>query len=62
MIPPTISRRSFLKTSGALARGAPLAATGLGSQAAEPTGPLIAYVSTFSSPLRDMLPTQVERT
>src|SRR4029077_5241315 len=26
----------------------------------DPTGPLVAYVGTFSSPLRDTLPTQVD--
>jgi len=30
------------------------------AQAAQPKGPLIAYVGTFSSPLRDVLPTQVD--
>lgn len=49
---PDPSRRSFLKTSVALA-GAPLAA-----QPAD--APLFAYVGTFSSPLRDVLPTQVD--
>ena len=32
----------------------------LAAQAAEAQGPLIAYVGTFSSPLRDVLPTQVD--
>ncbi len=43
----TPSRRSFLAASAALAR--------------RPGGPLFAYVGTFSSPLRDVLPTQVDR-
>ncbi len=30
------------------------------AQAAEAKGPLMAYVGTFSSPLRDVLPTQVD--
>ena len=49
------SRRSFLKTSAALALAgcAPQTRSGAG-------GPLVAYVGTFSSPLRDMLPTQVD--
>ncbi len=54
------SRRSFLKTSTALMGISPLVGvlprTGLG----EASGPLIAYVGTFSSPLRDTLPTQVD--
>ena len=54
------SRRSFLKSSAALAGGALLMAGLLGAQAAEVKGPLIAYVGTFSSPLRDVLPTQVD--
>jgi 6-phosphogluconolactonase len=49
------SRRSFLKSSAALA--APLCL--LKAQAAE-ARPLLAYVGTFSSPLRDTLPTQVD--
>jgi 6-phosphogluconolactonase len=60
MAPRNNSRRSFLKSTAALA-GAAVLAEALpevrGSQAAEP---LIAYVGTFSAPLRDMLPTQVD--
>jgi 6-phosphogluconolactonase len=49
------SRRSFLKTTVVLAAGAG------GSFAAERGKRLlIAYVGTFSSPLRDVLPTQVD--
>ena len=47
------TRRSFLIGSAALA----------GCQAAPAVGggrPLVAYIGTFSSPLRDMLPTQVD--
>jgi 6-phosphogluconolactonase (cycloisomerase 2 family) len=54
------SRRSFLKTSVALAGAASL--TG-GLLRAEPDGgvrPLLAYVGTFSAPLRDVPPTQVD--
>ena len=54
---PDRTRRSFLKTSGALAATAPL---GIGADLDEPAKPLIAYVGTFSSPLRDVLPTQVD--
>jgi 6-phosphogluconolactonase len=59
-MPLVISRRSFLKSSSALAGGALLAADRPGAQAAEARGPLMAYVGTFSSPLRDVLPTQVD--
>src|SRR5205814_3110382 len=60
MIPPGVSRRAFLKASSALAAGAPLLAALLKAQSGEARGPLIAYVGTFSSPLRDVLPTQVD--
>ncbi|HKI72596.1 MAG TPA: twin-arginine translocation signal domain-containing protein, partial [Verrucomicrobiae bacterium] len=59
MIPPGVSRRSFLKAS-ALAAGAPLLAALLKAQSREARAPLMAYVGTFSSPLRDVLPTQVD--
>jgi 6-phosphogluconolactonase len=54
------SRRWFLKASAALVATSPL--TGCLSQAKPDFSarPLIAYVGTFSSPLRDMLPTQVD--
>ncbi len=56
MIPLESSRRSFLKSSVALAGTASL----LQAQSREAAKPLIAYVGTFSSPLRDVLPTQVD--
>jgi 6-phosphogluconolactonase (cycloisomerase 2 family) len=59
-MPLVVSRRSFLKSSAALAGGAALMASQLMAQAAQPKGPLMAYVGTFSSPLRDVLPTQVD--
>jgi len=43
-----------------LAGGLPLMADLLAAQAADAQGPLMAYVGTFSAPLRDMLPTQVD--
>ena len=57
---PGFSRRSFLKTATSLAAGAPLAMPLLDAQTADSQRPLMAYVGTFSSPLRDMLPTQVD--
>src|SRR3954452_1130618 len=60
MTPPDHSRRSFLKTSAALAGTAPLLAGPLRARSDEAGAPLIAYVGTFSSPLRDVLPTQVD--
>ncbi len=53
MISSTISRRSFLKTTTLLAGV-------LNTRAEAPKGPLIAYVGTFSSPLRNVRPTQVD--
>ena len=53
------SRRLFLKSS--LAAGAlPLIVASDPSRAADPQAPLVAYVGTFSSPLTDVLPTQVD--
>src|SRR4051812_41047535 len=56
MTPIDRSRRSFLKTSVALAGTPPLIAGPLPARADEAGGPLLAYVGTFSSPLRDVLP------
>src|SRR5436853_6772589 len=60
MIPPDRSRRSFLKTSVALAGTTPFMDGLLQAQSGEAGGPLVAYVGTFSSPLKDVLPTQVD--
>src|SRR5438067_2465502 len=60
MLPPHGSRRSFLKASAALAGATPLVGGLLPAQPGEAAGPLLAYVGTFSSPLRDVLPTQVD--
>jgi 6-phosphogluconolactonase len=54
------SRRSFLETSVALAGATPLFAALLRAQSDHAGAPLIAYVGTFSSPLHDVLPTQVD--
>jgi len=48
------SRRTFLIGAAALASGCQA------PPSSRAGGPLIAYVGTFSSPLRDMLPTQVD--
>lgn len=60
MTPPDPTRRSFVKTSVALAGATALPAGTLRAQPKAPGGPLLAYVGTFSSPLRDTLPTQVD--
>src|SRR5712664_4192673 len=60
MILPECSRRSFLKTSIALTGTTPLMDDLLQAQARKAARPLLAYVGTFSSPLRDVLPTQVD--
>jgi len=54
------SRRSFLKASAALAGTTPLFAGLQQAKSNQARGPLIAYVGTFSSPLGDVLPTQVD--
>ena len=54
------SRRSFLKNSIALAGTTQLLHEMLEGQTDKSAGPLLAYVGTFSSPLSDVLPTQVD--
>ncbi len=54
------SRRSFLKAGAGLAGTTPFITDSLKAQADEITQPLVAYVGTFSSPLRDVLSTQVD--
>ncbi|RUL85385.1 lactonase family protein [Tautonia sociabilis] len=54
------SRRSFLSTSLALAGASSLRGTPSRARSAQEDAPLIAYVGTFSSPLKDVLPTQVD--
>jgi 6-phosphogluconolactonase len=53
------SRRTFVASSAALA-GATVFADGALLAQSKDTLPLLAYVGTFSSPLRDTLPTQVD--
>jgi 6-phosphogluconolactonase (cycloisomerase 2 family) len=60
MTSPEPSRRSFLETSTAAAVATPYFTGSLPAESDEVAGPLIAYVGTFSSPLRDVLPTQVD--
>ena len=60
MTPPDRSRRSFLKTAAALAGTTPILGELLQARPEKAAGPLMAYVGTFSSPLRDVLPTQVD--
>ena len=59
VIPPSFARRSFLKTTSALAAGSLLAPL-LRAQAGDARGKLIAYVGTYTSPLQNMRPTQVD--
>jgi 6-phosphogluconolactonase (cycloisomerase 2 family) len=49
-----------LTSSVALAAATPLAAGLAEGQPGQAAGPLLAYIGTFSSPLRDVLPTQVD--
>ena len=58
-VPADVSRRAFLKTVAAVAASAPASGV-LRAQPAGAGAPLMAYVGTFSSPLRDVLPTQVD--
>jgi 6-phosphogluconolactonase len=55
-----VSRRSFLKASAVIAASAPLLAGVVRPQSVRGKPPLMAYVGTFSSPLRNVLPTQVD--
>src|SRR5437762_1052012 len=55
-----VSRRSFLKTTTAVAGFSPLIDLLASTESRQTAGSLIAYVGTFSSPLRDALPTQVD--
>jgi 6-phosphogluconolactonase (cycloisomerase 2 family) len=60
MTPLHRSRWSFLSRSVALAGTIGLIAGLLPTPSSQAAEPLIAYVGTFSSPLRDVLPTQVD--
>src|ERR1041385_9450507 len=58
-VSPQISRRTFLKASVILAGSASLNATSA-KERSHGKGPLMGYVGTFSSPLRNVLATQVD--
>jgi 6-phosphogluconolactonase len=60
MIPFDTSRRSFLKSTVALTGATILGTEPIHAQPAADDKPLLAYVGTFSSPLKDTLPTQVD--
>src|SRR4029078_759097 len=55
-----LSRRSFLETTIALAGVSPAAIVWSSMRTDQNARPLVAYVGTFSAPLRDTLPTQVD--
>lgn len=55
MNPSHPSRRVFLQAASAT-----VLASSIQAQSVEADGPLMAYVGTFSSPLQDVLPTQVD--
>jgi 6-phosphogluconolactonase (cycloisomerase 2 family) len=60
MISPALSRRSFLKTTAVLAGGGPFLASMTTARAEAAKAPLIAYVGTYSAPLKNVRPTQVD--
>ena len=59
MISPNIARRSFLKAAVLLTAASALAPLAH-AQSNNPAGKLIAYVGTYTSPLQNMRPTQVD--
>jgi 6-phosphogluconolactonase len=60
MVPLNCSRRSFLIASVAFSAASSLRAETLHAETGDSAGPLVAYVGTFSSPLHDVPPTQVD--
>jgi 6-phosphogluconolactonase len=60
MISSHLTRRSFLHHSAVLAGTVPLVTSLTHATANEAGGKLMAYIGTFSSPLKDVLPTQVD--
>jgi 6-phosphogluconolactonase len=62
MIKSAHSRGSFIKTSASFAAGTlMLSASLLNAQSGGSAKPLMAYVGTYTSPLKNMLSTQVDR-
>ena len=57
---PRLSRRSLLKASALLAAPVSVGQASSPGPEAQASPPLIAYIGTFSSPLKDVLPTQVD--
>src|SRR3982751_6810210 len=57
---PTRSRRSFLRTTASLVAISPFARSAPALRAGQTARGLVGYVGTFSSPLRDTLPTQID--
>lgn len=57
---PQFDRRHFLASSATIAGAAALLQLPIHAHATIPAAPLIAYVGTFSAPLKDVLPTQVD--
>ena len=60
MMPLEGTRRSFLKDTAALAGATPVMNGMVAASPVDESSPLFAYVGTFSSPLQDVLPTQVD--
>jgi 6-phosphogluconolactonase (cycloisomerase 2 family) len=61
MNPESRTRRSMIQLAGTLAGTAPLfTAARSGAREPQKDAPLMAYIGTFSSPLQDVLPTQVD--
>ncbi len=60
MMPIDCNRRSFMKTAASVAAASAFAEGPIHAGTQPATEPLWAYVGTFSSPLRDVLPTQVD--
>ncbi|HSU57659.1 MAG TPA: beta-propeller fold lactonase family protein, partial [Candidatus Dormibacteraeota bacterium] len=58
--PSTLSRRNFLKETGVFVASTQVFGRRALAEAITSKGPLIGYVGTFSSPLHDVLPTQVD--
>lgn len=57
---PTGSRRTFLTAAAGIAGSVPIVEPLAAPPAAAAEGVLMAYIGTFSSPLKDTLPTQVD--